>query len=275
MRCCVAEAATCCRPDPDRLENTLAFRTLIRSHGSCALRRLGGMVLLGAVLAGCSATPDSRYYSLSPALQAGEPSTAAQAAGRPAQNGEAATAGRQDALADGAIRLISVQPVRVPDQVDQAQIVVGSAGSDALTRLQDSQWSSPLPEELRRAVSLHLTSDLGAIDLPVADLPAGQPAWKVNLAVNRFDSLYQDSAAIEATWRLVPIAQPEAPTLICRRLYRAPAGPGVDGLVRAHRELVAQWSTQIAAQLRSVASSGKPNPDTLGCTVLRHPTHKG
>lgn len=249
----------------------MAFRTLIRSHACRTLRRLGGLTLLAAVLAGCSATPDSRYYSLSPALPTGEPLAAAQSAGRTAQD----AAPRLDGQADGPVRLISVQPVRVPDQVDQAQIVVGSPGTDVLTRLQDSQWSSPLPEELRRAVSLHLTSTLGAIDLPVADFPAGQPVWKVNLSVNRFDSLYQDRAAIEVTWRFDPVAQLDVPTVICRDLFQTQAGPGVDGLVRAHRELVAQWSMRMATQLRDAATKGATIRDTKGCTVLRRSTHKG
>lgn len=198
-------------------------------------------ILAGAAIimaSGCAAPPVIQYYTLSPAL--------AQAPGRDAA--QSATSAKSYA--------IDVQPVIVPEQVDRPQIVISRSGGTEVQPLNSSLWAAPLSEEIRTALSGDLVRQLGVLDIAVRGAPNKLPIWKVYLTVQRFDSVYDQRAVLDATWRLTPVNQTGQKVIICRAQAQIPVEPGVAGLVAGHQEALRRIATAIAAQLthRSVLS---------------------
>lgn len=190
---------------------------------------LAGTVLIMA--AGCATPPVSQYYTLSPALTQVAGSDAAQS------------------VAPAKSYVIDVQPVIVPEQVDRPQIVISLSGSTEVQPLNNSLWASPLSEEIRIALSGDLVRQLGVLDIAERGAPDELPIWKIYLTVQRFDSVYDQSAVLEATWRLTPVNQKGKKVIICRARAQIPVEPGVAGLVAGHQEAVHRIAAAIAAQL--------------------------
>ncbi|HCN71234.1 MAG: hypothetical protein CML16_15520 [Pusillimonas sp.] len=224
-----------------------------------------GRVLLGAVmlagLAAC-ATDADQYYSLQP--------TASNAAGP--------TSNRQG----GFDYVVSVRPVQVPAQLDRSQIVLKGSSGD-ISVLNESLWASPLPDELRLAVSSELTQRLGVPDLPLPAVPDGLRVWLVNLDVQRFDSIYNTASVIDVTWRLqgqMPTTD-KAPASVCRATISRSVGTGLAPLMNAHRDslqvlggLIAQQiaATQSQANISSIAPPAQVDAPGLvfrGCAQTK------
>lgn len=200
-----------------------------------------GRVLLGAImlagLAAC-ATDADQYYSLQP--------TASSAAG-PASDGRG-----------GFDYVVSVRPVQVPAQLDRSQIVLKGSSGD-ISVLNESLWASPLPDELRLAVSSELTQRLGVPDLPLSAVPDGLRVWLVNLDVQRFDSIYNTASVIDVTWRLQGLmpTTDKAPASVCRATIFKSVGTGLAPLMNAHRDSLQVVAGLIAQQITAAQAQTK------------------
>ncbi|MAK55281.1 MAG: hypothetical protein CML17_05500 [Pusillimonas sp.] len=194
-------------------------------------------VLMVAGLAAC-ATDADQYYSLQPS---------------------ASNTDDQARVNQGEFDyVVSVRPVQVPSQLDRSQIVLKGRSGD-VSVLNASLWASPLPDELRLAVSSALTQRLGVPDLPLSAVPQGLPVWLVNVDVQRFDSIYNAESVIDITWRLQRkgLNSPTESTSVCRATIARPAGTGLTPLIDAHRESVQVLSDLIAQQI----SAAQARPD--------------
>lgn len=186
------------------------------------------LVVLGA----CASSPPVNYYTLM----------------RPAATAPQ-TAPRSDALID-------VVPVTVPVQVDQPQIMVRTNDAGVVP-LYSERWVAPLADEVRAAVSDGLTRTLGVFDVQAVKPSREQPVWRVQVDVQRFDSIDGEAAIVDATWRLRGINMND-PNLLCRtRIVQATTGSGVPALVAAHQAALAQLSETIASRISAgVSQSG-------------------
>lgn len=199
-----------------------------------------GRVLVAAImlagLAAC-ATDADRYYSLQPAASSGANQTGSQ---------------------NGFNYVVSVQPVKVPAQLDRSQIVLKGRSGD-VSVLNASMWASTLPDELRLAVSSVLTQRLGVPDLPLFAVPEGLRVWVVNLDVQRFDSVYNAASVIDVTWRLQQhvAATEKSFTLVCRATISRSVESGLEPLIEAHRNSVQVLAGLIAQQI----SAAQAQPD--------------
>ena len=203
------------------------------------LLKTGRVLLAAMMLAGLAAcaTDAEQYYSLQPSASGGADQTPTQ---------------------DGFDYVVSVRPVQVPTQLDRSQIVLKGRSGD-VSVLNASLWASPLPDELRLAVSSVLTQRLGVPDLPLSSVPDGLRVWSVNLDVQRFDSVYNAASVIDVTWRLQGQTgtTDKAPTSVCRATMSKTVGTGLAPLIDTHRESLQVLAGLIAQQI--AAAQAQPN----------------
>lgn len=204
-----------------------------------------------ASVAGCAAPPPIQYYTLLPSTASADRSAPASIAPH-----------------SKARYAISVQPVQLPEQVDRPQIVISSqnSGGTQVTPLNDSLWASPLSDQIRRALADDLSRQLSVLDISAQSAPASLPLWKVYLAVQRFESVYNQQVALEATWRLDPVNQPGKKGRICRAEVREAVQQGIPALIAGHQHALHELAMAIAAQLSGQTSSrDAPNVHLKGC----------
>ncbi|MBB3227353.1 hypothetical protein FHW69_001976 [Luteibacter sp. Sphag1AF] len=157
-------------------------------------------------------------------------------------------AGSATVSPDAAPFLIDVQPVRIPPQVDQPQLVLRQGNSN-MVMMDGERWVSPLADEVRGALSADLSTMLGTHDVNGLPRSAGQSVVKVQLDVRRFDSQLGGQATLEAAWSVRGKS-----SLACASRVSEAAGSSYSDLVEAHQRALAQVATQIARAARAAAA---------------------
>lgn len=147
----------------------------------------------------------------------------------------------------------------VPAQLDRRSLVLTQTAGGQVNLLNDSQWASPLPDEMSLALASGLQDRLGVPQL--ASAAAKTPLWQIDVLVQRFESVYGERATLELSWTLTPLGF-EGKTQQCRWLDSEPAS-SVPELVQAHRQLQQRWADALAAQMQ-----GKPVPVNLSKAML-------
>jgi len=213
-------------------------------------RNLAPALAVLAALSGCAGSPPVRYYTLTAPVQAGEPAPASAPANY----------------------AIDVAPVSVPAQADLPQLMLRS-GSGELTAQYSDRWSGPLPSELRNALSMVLTRQLGVPDVRRLAPSPGLTVWRVQVDVQRFDASTAGPAVIDATWRVRPLQGTDA-GLLCRSRVETPVAmpagsTGLAAVVVAEQKAVALLGQTIASAVRSQgrqATAASPMVRMLRCT---------
>lgn len=191
----------------------------------CKARKL---VLATLAAAGC-ASPPASYWTLEPA--------AARSAGAPIEGA------------------VIVGPVSVPASVDRPEIVVRLAENQV--RVDEmNRWIAPLGDAIARSVSTNLSALLGSPDVATAPLANFQPAYRVTIDVQRFDSTPGDAAALDAVWVVRRAAG--GPSQSGRTTVReAVLGDGYGPLAAAHSRALATLSEDVAAAIRADATTDR------------------
>jgi uncharacterized lipoprotein YmbA len=194
--------------------------------GSRIARALGAgcLVLLGL---GCGSSAPSRFYTLD--------STATTSSSPPASYG------------------VLVGPVSVPGAVDRAEFVVQIAPNRVEIE-EFHRWAAPLSEGIARTVAGDLTVLLGTPDVAVAPFANFEPAYRVTIDVQRFESKPGESVLVEAVWTV------RSTTGGAVRSGRSVAredvgGAGYEALAAAHSRAVAKLSADVAAAIRAAAAA--------------------
>ena len=188
-------------------------------HDRSANLWLRALVLAALAAGGCSTpAPAPRFHTLLPAPDA---APATPVAATPGWDGLTVT---------------------VPPQVDRPQWVVRSADG-ALAVLDDERWAAPLAEEIAAALSDRLRRAA-----PATSLPAGAKPWRIAVDIQRFESVPQGQARVDADWSLRS-AEGAATGWRCRGAFERPAGPSYVSLAQAHRDALAQLGDAIARGL--------------------------
>lgn len=178
------------------------------------------------LLAACASTPEAHFYTLN--------------------SGAAA--------APATVRYyVEVQAVGVPQQVSRTQFVVGS-GDGRIELLEQERWAGPLSGEIGQALSLDVTSELGAIDVFRSAHPDNLPVYRISTNVQRFESVPGQHALIDAVWSVRQLTG--GAVLTCRSVFSEPVGPGYDALVAGHRRAVAKVAAAMVKVVRSMADGG-------------------
>ena len=202
------------------------------------VRQVLGLGAITMLLASCSSAP-MHFYTL---RQSGaEPVVAVPAA---------------------AAFVIDVQPVAVPAQVDQQELLVRES-EQRVAILDNERWAAPLAAEMREALAADLIAALGTRDVHGLQQPAGRPVYRIDVEIRQFDSWPGRHAAIEADWNIR--GGTDQALASCTSGVSEPVGAGYDALVQGHQRALASIATDIASALRSVANGASvvcPKPDT-------------
>jgi uncharacterized protein len=186
------------------------------------IRRLMSMVLVAAAAA-CSRSAPSRFYTLD--------SVATPITG-PAVH-----------------EVIMVGPVSVPAAVDRPQIVVQAAANRADVE-EFNRWAAPLSDSIARVVAGDLEAQLGTANVVTAPAGSFDPAYKVTINVQRFESIKGQSALVEAAWGVRRTA--DGVTRTGRTVARENVqNDSFEALAAAYSRALATISAQIAAALRT------------------------
>ena len=150
-----------------------------------------------------------------------------------------------------------VGPVSVPASVDQPQFVVQVAPNRVEVD-EFNRWAAPLSDSIARAVAGDLAVLLGTPDVATAPLANFNPAYRVTIDVQRFESVQGQAALVEAVWTVRKTAGGE--TRSGRTVAReAVQGDGFDALAAAHSRALATMSADIAAAIRAEAEDTSGN----------------
>jgi uncharacterized protein len=183
-------------------------------------------IVLAAAAAGCSTAP-SRFYTL------------------------ASTATATDAPA--ARTAVIVGPVSVPASVDRPEFVVQVA-PNRVELDEFNRWAGPLNEAIAAAVAGDLAALLGTPDVATAPLANFNPAYRVTLNVQRFESVRGESVLVEVVWAVHRLA--DGDTRSGRTIARETVqGEGFDALAAAHSRALAAVSADIAAAIRAAVAT--------------------
>lgn len=194
------------------------------------------IALVAAAAAGCATAP-SRFYTLDSTATAGDAPAARYA--------------------------VIVGPVSVPASVDRSEMVVQVA-PNRVEIDEFNRWAAPLGEAIARAVAGDLAVLLGTQDVAVAPLANFNPAYRVTLNVQRFESVQDQGVVLDAVWTVRKAAGGD--TRSGRTLAReAVQGKGFDALAAAHSRALATLSSDIAAAIRASAEeTAKPKKAGAG-----------
>lgn len=153
---------------------------------------------------------------------------------------------------------VIVGPVSVPSSVDRSEIVVQIA-PNRVDIDEFNRWASPLNDSIARAVAGDLALLLGTPDVAVAPLANFNPAYRVTINVQRFDSVAGETALVDAVWTVRKTAGGD--TRSGRTLARETVqGKSFEALAAAHSRAVAQVSGDIAAAIRAAAETNSQTP---------------
>jgi len=189
------------------------------------------IAFVAVAIAGCASAP-SRFYTLN-STAAGNGAPAAQYA-------------------------VLVGPVSVPALVDRPQFTLQVA-TNRVALDEFNRWAGPLNENIARVVADDLAVLLGTPRVAVAPVANFDPAWRVTIDVQRFDSMRSapaknEGALIEAVW----VVRKSAGGAVRsgRTVASEPAsGDGFDALAAAHSRALAKVSGDIAAAIRAEAEA--------------------
>jgi len=190
-------------------------------------RLMFSIALVPAAVSGCGTTAPSRFYTLDPT-----------------------------AVSDGAAPVnypIMVGPVSVPAAVDRPEFVVETA-PNRVDVDEFNRWAAPLNDAVAQAVAGDLVKLLGTPNVAAAPLANFDPAYRVTIDVQRFESVPGHSALVEAMWTVHSTAGGE--TRSGRTIASEPVqGDGFDALAAAHSRAVAKMSADIAVAIRTEAAA--------------------
>ncbi|MEI6116080.1 MAG: PqiC family protein [Burkholderiales bacterium] len=150
--------------------------------------------------------------------------------------------------------------VIVPPEVDHAELAVQQTDGRILL-LANDLWSAPLGGQLRTALALELTTQLGMP--PVQSLTPGMRDPEVSVVqvdVQRFDLVPGQQVTLEALWRVRFAGSKKLVTCFVR--LQEPVGVGVSALVLGQQKNIQQLATLIAETL-----SGQGKPKGANCTA--------
>lgn len=193
------------------------------------------ILALGAaltLLAACAAPQVERFYTL---------------------NGGAGQAAAADASVAAPVNFyVEVLAVSVPQQVSRNQLVLTGAGG-RVELLEQERWAAPLAAEIGQALSIGVTSELGAIDVYRTPYQEQLPVYRISTNVQRFESALGRYALIDAVWSVRQLSS--AKVLTCRSVVNEKVGAGYDELVAGHRRALQQVARQMSQAIRAFPAS--------------------
>ena len=150
---------------------------------------------------------------------------------------------------------VAVGPVSIPAEVDRPQFTV-QISPNRVTIDEFNRWAEPLNSGIARVVAGDLAVLLGTPRVVAVPLPNFDPAYRVTIDIQRFDSVPGKSARIEAVWMIRKSAG--GVLLSGRTVASEPVtAEGFDALAAAHSRALGKVSNDIADAIR-IENEKKP-----------------
>ena len=197
--------------------------TVVRIRGGVSI------VLAAALSAGCGASAPARFYTL-----------------------------QSNATPDGlpaASYGIVVAHVSVPAVVDRPQFVVQVA-PNRVEIDEFNRWAAPLNETIADAVAADLGARLGTPNVATAMRGSFDPAYRVTIDVQRFDSIAGEAVLVEAVWAVANTKSGLVRTGKTSARERVEDST-VDALAAAHSRALAELTRDIATAIRQFAADAR------------------
>lgn len=198
---------------------------------SCILSRISLYFLAAALIAGCSRSPKTAFYTL---------------------NATAQTERTPSRLIDSVI----FGQVTLPDLLDRPQLVV-RLDTNRVEILELQRWAEPLKSEIPRVIARNLSILLNTDKVSVYPQTAGiDAAFRINIDIQQMELIEGKGVSVDLLWS---IRRPDRSII---RTGRSTAGEavsaaGYDGLVAAQSRALAAVSRELAAVLREIATGQK------------------
>ena len=216
------------------------------------------MAALAFTLAGCATPATTRVYTLANPAKA------------------SATA-----LSTASPIAIEVLPVNVPERLKRPQMVLSTQGSTQLKILEQDRWSSSFNDELRDAMASGIARQLGAADVSRGGRVAGQPVYRIAVALREFDALPGDRVLAGFGWTVTRLASTARPgvertivetAMSCQSTLVKPVGNDTDSVVKGIQAAVADVVAAISASINALNTSGTARSETVDgrtgeCTI--------
>ena len=147
--------------------------------------------------------------------------------------------------------VIRMHPVTVPGQLNQPQLVTRKSNGE--TYISDNAlWASPLPEEMRSALTGQLERSLNTVEVSGLTPPQDKPVVGISVAVQQFDAWPGNRASIAVTWRLsFEAGSAEEQLLTCRTQHQKMSQAGYPGLVATQQALMRDVASDIANSIKT------------------------
>lgn len=189
------------------------------------IKRLVSIACVAVIAAGCASAP-SRFYTL---------------------NSTAKSDGTPEAHYG-----IVVGPVSVPAEVDRPQFTVQIATNQVAVD-EFNRWAAPLNDNIARVVAGDLAVLLGTPQVSTMPLANFDPAYRVTIDIQKFESVPGKSVLVEAVWAVRKTAGDASQS--GRTVASEPVqGKDFDALAAAHSRALAKVSGDIAAAIRTEAN---------------------
>ncbi len=189
-------------------------------------------MVLWMLLSGCGSSPASKFYLLSPL----------QGPGGDVKPGSEACLS------------IGIGPIRIPEYLDQPQIVIRSAPNE-IKASETYRWAEPLKNNFTRVLAQNLTGLLCTRSILFYPWKGGLPIdYRVEVEVIRFEGVLGGQVSLEAWWRIL---SREGKTLHVskRSAFNEPAsGEDYQSLVSTQSRLLENLSREIATSLMALPS---------------------
>ncbi len=147
---------------------------------------------------------------------------------------------------------IVVGPVSIPAEVDRPQFTVQVA-PNRLAIDEFNRWAEPLNSNIARVVASDLSVLLGTPHVVAAPLANFDPAYRVAIEVQRFESLPGKSVRIEAVW-VVRKSAGGVPVSGRTAVIEPVNVEGFEALAAAHSRGLVKVSGDIAVAIRTEAA---------------------
>ena len=191
------------------------------------------MTFSGLVLAGCAATPPTRFYTLMPMtqLQAAKPAVAAKKV------------------------TVNITPVEIPDYLDRLQIVTRDGGNEL--KLADlDRWAGSLAENIALVLAENLSLLLGSEQvIAYPRVQTAIPDYTVAVRVIQLDCIPGDQVQLKAQWTLLAGAERKESVTRMAAYTEKLGDRQYETMVAAVSRTLAQLSRDIAREISAKSAS--------------------
>ena len=191
--------------------------------------RIAVSALSIGMLCGCGSSPSVQFYTLSAEVQSGA----------------------EHASTDRPLR-IAIGPVTLPDVVDRLQVVVRS-GANQVSLNEEHRWAESLKTSTPRVIGENLRRLLVTGEVwAYPQAPPGPVDYRVQVGIQKFESIPGESAAIDALWTVRRVSQEQTDVRTGRSSVQQPvAGQDYQAIAAAHSRALAAISREIAEAIRA------------------------